>query len=685
MNFVNPSLLFGLAALAIPVIIHLFQFRRYKRVYFADIRFLKEISEETASKTKLKHLLVLLMRLLAIAALVLAFAQPFIPSDTSKRFLPASKVSLYIDNSFSMTQTTESGTLLNEAVLKAEEIALAFPITTQFQLITNDFEGRHQRYVNREELFQYLSEVKVSPASRKTNEVLNRINDLSATADGRNEVFFISDFKKNKGSFADLKGDSLLTLNLIPLKPMQQNNISIDSVWFGQPVQLPNEPTRINVSLHNRGSEKVEDLPVRLFINDKQKSVATAEIEPFSKTTVSLGFTNAENGFQLGKVEISDHPVDFDNQLYFSYNLTRRINVISINQRSENEFLNLLLGNDSSIAFTNVNPQSIDYSKLGEYPFIILNEWNTIPEGLSTEIIRNLKSGASLLIIPPSEQLDVASYNRFLSLLNLPNLQQLDTTRTRVDEINYSHPLYKDVFELEKMKGDNINYPTILKHYSTQTKGNIGGEKIIGLQNNRPLLYLNYAQGGIAYFLSTNLSDQSGNFHRHAIFVPTLYRMALLSSFNRGLYYTIGKDNVISIQNLKNIKEIVIRIKGKGTQKEFIPGVRNLGFETLLQFNNLLLEEDNYLVLNNENDTLDIISMNYSRLNSDMQSFSEEEIKEALQANPYNEFIRFWKQQSKSLTQLISEEQSGIRLWKWMLVFALMFFVAETLILRFMK
>ncbi|MBL0031994.1 MAG: BatA domain-containing protein [Bacteroidetes bacterium] len=84
MQFIYPEFLFALSVLAIPIIIHLFNFRRFKKIYFTNVRFLKEIKQDTQSKSKLKHLLVLLSRLLALTFLVLAFAQPFIPAKQIK-------------------------------------------------------------------------------------------------------------------------------------------------------------------------------------------------------------------------------------------------------------------------------------------------------------------------------------------------------------------------------------------------------------------------------------------------------------------------------------------------------------------------------------------------------------------------------------------------------------------------
>jgi Na+/H+ antiporter NhaD/arsenite permease-like protein len=79
MGFLYPNFLWALFAILIPVIIHLFYFKRFKKVYFSNTKFLKEIKEETTNKNKIKNLLVLLSRILAIVFLVLAFAQPYFP------------------------------------------------------------------------------------------------------------------------------------------------------------------------------------------------------------------------------------------------------------------------------------------------------------------------------------------------------------------------------------------------------------------------------------------------------------------------------------------------------------------------------------------------------------------------------------------------------------------------------
>ena len=161
MKFLYPQFLYALASLAIPIIIHLFNFRKFKTVYFSNVRFLKEVKQQTKAQSELKHLLVLLSRLLAITALVLAFAQPYIPENNQK-LADKNAISVYVDNSFSMDAENESGKLLQTAQQKAEAVAQVYQNTDEFQIITNDLSGKHQRLMSKELFIEQLFEIESS-------------------------------------------------------------------------------------------------------------------------------------------------------------------------------------------------------------------------------------------------------------------------------------------------------------------------------------------------------------------------------------------------------------------------------------------------------------------------------------------------------------------------------------------
>ena len=146
MSFINPYFLFAFLTLSVPVLIHLFNLRRYKKEYFTNVKFLSQIQQETRKQSQLKQLLLLLARMLTVASLVMAFSQPYLRSAFQKeKSSSRHTVSIYIDNSFSMENNGPGGRLLESARHKAVEIVTAYKSSDAFQLMTNDLEGRGSR------------------------------------------------------------------------------------------------------------------------------------------------------------------------------------------------------------------------------------------------------------------------------------------------------------------------------------------------------------------------------------------------------------------------------------------------------------------------------------------------------------------------------------------------------------
>ena len=178
MRFIYPAFLFALLTLAIPVIIHLFNFRKFQKVNFSNVQFLKEIQEQQASRRNLKERLILAARLLALFFLVLAFARPYLPGQNSGNTGRQNAVSIFVDNSYTMETLNREGSLLDDAKQKAKEIASAYNINDRFQLLTQDFEGKHQRLLSRDEFNDAVDQVKISAQSRTLQQIINRQQNL---------------------------------------------------------------------------------------------------------------------------------------------------------------------------------------------------------------------------------------------------------------------------------------------------------------------------------------------------------------------------------------------------------------------------------------------------------------------------------------------------------------------------
>src|SRR5438445_9361353 len=231
MHFLYPVFLFALISLAIPVVIHLFNFRRYQKVYFSNVQFLKEIQEQQASRRNLKERLILAARLLALLFLIFAFARPFIPGKNATNAGKQQVVSIFIDNSYSMQTLNKEGTLLDEAKRRAKEIASAYSINDRFQLLTQDFEGKHQRLLSRDQFNDAVDAIKISPQSRSLQQIISRQQSLLSTQSGAvQSAYLISDFQKNMTDGKAVKTDDGIHYNLVQLKASELPNVAVDSV-----------------------------------------------------------------------------------------------------------------------------------------------------------------------------------------------------------------------------------------------------------------------------------------------------------------------------------------------------------------------------------------------------------------------------------------------------------------------
>lgn len=681
MEFVNPAFLYGLFALAVPIIIHLFNFRRFRKVYFTNVEFIQELKKETQKQSRLKHLLVLLARMLAVVALVLAFARPFIPVEkTIIHAQERSSVSIYVDNSFSMQAESEEGILMQSALTKAREVAEVYKSSDRFQLLTNDFEGRHQRFVSKEEFFDLLDEVELSPVVKNYAEIRARQLDLQKLEPGSvKSSYVLSDFQTHFLEDDVEDQDSLMLTYFIPVQAENTDNLYIDSCWFESPVQQLNQVVKLKLRIRNESANAYEDIPVKLTINDTQKALASFAVGPFTDKVVELVYTNTRIGIQMCELEINDYPVNFDDRFFFSYFVAEGINGVSINEESPSFYLNSLYDSDTAVQFENISVDQLDFSSVRDFEFVIFNGLQSISSGLSQEAIRFLNAGGSLVIFPP-ENITDDSYNKMLRNLGAAVYGSLDTAKQKVESINLDHDLYSGVFDDVP---ENMDLPSVVKHYNIQPLMKVQQENLLQLQNGNLFLSLFHIQLGKLYLSSVPLNISFSNFPRHPVFVPTLYKIAVSSITPTMLYYILGKDELIQVESLRRSPDEVMKIKDSGGSFEAIPEHRRVGHLEDLNVHGQIPAAGNY-ILYHADKAVKGLSFNYNRLESDMTFNSSDELKEII-ANKHMAGVSLLEITGKPFAQALEDLSKGIQLWKWFILAALLFLMFEVLLLRFWK
>jgi hypothetical protein len=493
------------------------------------------------------------------------------------------------------------------------------------------------------------------------------------------KAFIISDFSKEGTDILNIKEDTNVDVNLIPLVSNKTDNLYIDSCWFLSPVMQVNKQVQLNVLVRNSSGNDAEKIPVKLVINGKQKTVASIDIPANSEAVVKLPYTIAGKGTQFGSVEIIDYPIIFDDKFYFSYNVSENIPILSINENSGSVYINALFGKDSAFVLANTEINKLDYSLLPNYKLIILNEVKTLSSGLMQELQQYVRTGGSLLVFP-SPDADLDNYKNFLTTFGSIYYSAKDTTKTKVSTINTDHEIFKDVFD--KIP-ENIDLPVVKTHFKFNAKTFSSEEFILKMQNGESFMISEKSGKGKIYLSSVPLNTDYSNFAKHAIFVPTLYNIALLSTPYNKLFYTIGADEAIEAKNIKMNNDQTFKISNKSRNFEIIPEHKNVDLQTYIYPHDQLKDAGNYVLLNGE-DTVAGVSFNYDRKESELKSCSIREIESLIKEKGLKKF-NVLDLKNKPVSKVLEELNQGIRLWKIFIVLALLFIFAEVLLLRFLK
>ncbi len=671
MKFSNPNFLYALFLVIIPIIIHLFNFRRYKKFVFPNIKFLKEVEQKTSSVKNLKHLWVLISRVVFLSALVFVFAGPYIDKGDSNLNKGNKKVSIFIDNSFSMDLLGKEGNLIEIAKNKASTIVKSYNPADRFQILTHDMTGAMQRLLSRDEALEQIDKIQVSSKTHYYSEILNRQKAALENDPEKKSVFFqISDFQK---SFFDWENnsDSALDLRLIPLNTQDLNNLVLDSVYLEVPFVKSGSSVELKVRVKNFGKQVIENAGLNLFINGVQKGIQNFSINPGSEEWLSVFFIADKEGWLDCRLELNDESVKFDNSLFFTLYVKPQMRVMVINGKQSSNFPSQAFYTDSFFKVSNIDINQINYGEINNHSFIVLNGPEEIGSALSDELVKFVQNGGDLCVFPPTSNELSSSWKNFLSNFNIALSNSIEN-KEKISEIDFENPLFDGILE---KKSNDIAFPEVFRVFSgnsTSRKGIILMKTLSG----KPFLEeINDFDGKLYIFYSALNSDWN-NFGKHGLFLPSLFSMAFNSEKLSKSYYYLGTNENAKISvNQKGEQAIKLRKE----KKEWIPGFSFKSNELWLDFSEGPDEVGIFDVINSGDSLLSKLAFNYNRAESNPELIKTDDLSQILGAK-----VLDVKNDQVLKSEILSLEE-GIPLWKWFLILSLAGLVSEILILRFLK
>lgn len=679
MNFVHPMFLWALGILLIPIIVHLFNFRRYKILYFSSLQFIKKIEKETNSTRKLRHYLILLSRLLAFTALVLAFAQPYIPLEDGETEQYDDITAIYLDNSYSMSAKGTNGDLLNQSKETIRNIVDQSTEGQKFILVSNNLSGLEHRIITKSELLDRLETLTLSPIYRS---FANPLNSLKTHLDnksflGTRQYIALSDFQSINFNDLELKNDTLGVYLPLKLSPQSKQNLFIDSVWFDNPFQRINQNNILNVRVNNTSTDPITNAELNLEIG-KLKRQTLIDVPSEGSEIVQLNYTDKTEGIKSATVEIKDDQLYFDDIFYFSYEVKNSLDVKIITGSQSTEYPNLVFSTDDFYQVEEINLEQLQINTLKEADLVVLNGIKSFSSGLSSSLIQFVKSGGNLNIIPGNE-IDKNSYNNFLKSIDLPLINDVLEQKLRIGKIHSEQMFFRGMFEKSI---DRITMPPLNRVFSTSLYTSANYYSLVDLENKSPFFVYHGGNIGVSCFY-TALNDDFNDFSKSALFSSLLLRTGEVSQSKNQLQMTIGGDASYKLTSSTN-QDSPVELRSESIS--FIPELSSNGvFDEIsvrLAKDNESIKAGNYEIIR-DNNQIGVLSLNYDRKESLLNYESTTGVNEFFSRNGIQNV------NSKEIIDFNDIEKLSVEkpneYWRILLILALVFFLLEMIIVLFWK
>jgi hypothetical protein len=670
MGFLFPLFLLAGLSLVIPVLIHLFNLRRYKRIDFPDTRFLRNIQLSTKRQSKIRNWRLLLLRMLFLAALILAFAQPFWGSK--KEHGKNSVAAIYIDNSYSMTIGDGQENLLQIAKHKAKQLIDASGNNARFVLISNDKRSA-MRPLLKNEALQALQDIKPVAQSMSVSQLMNSLSAGALNEKNENwNLYCFTDLQQN----AFLKAADKITvpaLNAIYIYTIQAKkatNLYIDTAYFLSPNLDTRQPNPLVVKVKKSGEGENKASNLQISVGNQVRAVSGIDLKGGNSWIDTIALQLASNGWQDITLALQDHPLSFDDTFRIAARTAPEMSVLVVSENGISPFLQTALRTYEGFKVQQENIAAVQKDTWQQYGLIILQNISNITPGLQDAVKAALQRGQNILLFPGVIN-NMAAFNQSFKSWGDITFEAMDTTQQQVVSMQEAHPLLQDLFEKVP---DNVQLPTTVKRYPVDAALTANQQSLMSFRDGKPFLAQYSLQQGKMYLCASPLDDRSSNFAVSYFFVPILYKMAIQSGTGNMFALTIGNPNPLWLPVSGADDRKVWHL----FQRNFdaIPSQRPSGVGVELFLNKAIQDPGFYLLHSAAATDTVHIGVNAARTESVLEYVSKSEIEHMLK--PAN--VQWIDDQSVAQKGW-DQAKTPFPFWKICVVIGLICLIAETYLL----
>lgn len=669
MTFLYPSFLPALAFVLVPVIIHFFNFRRFKKQEFTQVRFLQEATKVKRRFRQVRDLIIMLLRMLAIACLVLAFAHP-IPDASDRLPQKQQLISIYLDNSFSMGLEGEEGELLALAKKKVEEIIEGYGEEAQFNLVTNTSEDLNNDFFQKSVMLEETEKVVLSPEQIDPKDLYKIQSNNLLRQNGERNIIWISDFQKNVFRFDDWEVDTLTNLFLVPLSAENVSNVNIDSAWFEQSFFELGQNATLKIKVSNLGEQNIDGRSVVVSVNGVQRALQNVEISGGNSEELTVSFSISNEGWNLVNITIEDYPVEFDNAFYTGFYVDPQHPVLCINASDPDRFIEKVYQTSENFQLKQVPVDQASSEVLTDYKLVILNEVNSFSSGIVDQLADYAATGGNLLVIP-SAQKDENSYQRLTSKFGY-RYGTLSSEKVEIKQLELQSDFFNDIFESIP---SNTNYPIVKQHYTIEAGSRSAMNSLIELSNGHRFLVDNVYGSGRVFSMASSLESEWSTLSQNALFVPLMYKFATYQGVQNAIATFIDdQPGEVMISGVGPGKVVAFHQNGQS----WVPK-QSLKNNRLQYFKEDIKEPGYYELKESEVDSiLSYVAFNYQRQESDLRFPTISEIKEAT----LQQGAQLIDPDQGFLTGAFKDINDQNRWWRYFLLAAICFIIFEIIAIK---
>jgi hypothetical protein len=649
-----PSNYWYFISMVIPIIIHLFFFRKIREILFSNLDFLKSIVQNNKKSRKLQHIFQLVLRLFFLFFLILSFLGFNRTDSTSDNHV---RNIFFVDNSLSSgIPSTEGKQMINHSLEYVSNIFTGTTAGTESYLLDADLIGL-------ESINQYNKNEKLSKITFVNNgKELSEVIDFVKNRFDQFKLNYVSDFQQSTTLSGEIV-ESSAEINLIQIKPEQLKNVFVDTISLQSLFLSPFIENILNVRLAVSGDVEIQD-PVQLKILNDNVLLST-HLVPIEqgKGEIEIPIDYSALISHNLTLEIVDTQVTYDNIYYLRLPEYDAPTIVQLYNENLNRYVHSVFNNDRLFDFHLMNVSTLDYQVLENVDLLVIDGLFEIPN-----FVNSIHKKHIMVIPPPT--LDEVSYEKLLG--------------SRIETIseNSKSELKKQVLTNSFVGGaflevqEEVKLPEVALKYSVSNYDEI----ILKDQFDREVLTKHRASSidnANRYFFSCPFELSSTNIMTHALFVPLMYGIAFESKSFQSVFAHRLDEQYVKLAIDKEDHDSHFEIRGPGMS--FVPN--QIFNEEYVQFELPPdLSEPGYYYVIESNDTVGTFALNRAKSESIMKFEDEEALIDF--ANRYENVN--YHEITAPQTTLEAGINKSTKLWQYALVLAIFCLLGEVIVAKYL-